>query len=178
MLSDFPSMTDPRYHSLDAVVPFLIAATVFGVARLSAPRRPMAAAAVLVTSTLIAVVVGPWPRLVGAAPLGGRPSYTPEHIETVRDALALIPDDAPVVSTADVGAHLSSRRYVYTVPVLGTATWALFDLDDPWATRPDSPLLHRSPARVRRLARQLERDPRWKTVFDRGDVLVFRRSAG
>ena len=33
------SMTDPRYHSVDAVVPFLIAATVFGIARIVAPRR-------------------------------------------------------------------------------------------------------------------------------------------
>ena len=32
-LSDFRSMTDPRYHSVAAIVPFLIAATVFGVAR-------------------------------------------------------------------------------------------------------------------------------------------------
>ena len=33
-LSDFRSMTDPRYHSVAAVIPFLIAATVFGIARL------------------------------------------------------------------------------------------------------------------------------------------------
>jgi uncharacterized membrane protein len=176
MLSDFPSMTDPRYHSLDAVVPFLVGATVFGVARLPVPRRSVAAGAVLVTSVLVGLAVGPWPRLVGAAPLGGRPSYNAEHIETLRQALALVPDDAPVVSTADVGAHLSSRRYVYTVPVVGTATWALLDLQDPWATRPGSPLLHRSPGRVRRLARELEQDTHWQKVFDRGTVLVFRRS--
>ena len=30
-LSDFRSMTDPRYHSLAAIFPFLIAATVFGI---------------------------------------------------------------------------------------------------------------------------------------------------
>ena len=35
-LSDFRSMTDPRYHSVAAVIPFLIAATVFGVARVRA----------------------------------------------------------------------------------------------------------------------------------------------
>ena len=39
LLSDFRSMSDPRYHSVAAVIPFLIAATVFGIARIrgSAP---------------------------------------------------------------------------------------------------------------------------------------------
>ena len=46
-LSDFRSMSDPRYHSVAAVIPFLIAATVFGIARIGAPRRALAAAAVL-----------------------------------------------------------------------------------------------------------------------------------
>ena len=38
-LSDFRSMTDPRYHSLAAIVPFLIAATVFGIARIRPSRQ-------------------------------------------------------------------------------------------------------------------------------------------
>ena len=46
-LSDFRSMTDPRYHSVAAIVPFLIAATVFGVSRISAGRRPLAVGGVL-----------------------------------------------------------------------------------------------------------------------------------
>ncbi len=72
-LSDFLSMTDPRYHSVAAVIPFLIAATVFGIARISAPRRGLAAAAVLVCSATLAIVVAPWARAVGGVPLGGRP---------------------------------------------------------------------------------------------------------
>ena len=176
MLSDFPSMTDPRYHSLDAVVPFLVGATVFGIARISAPRRALAASAVLVTSVLIGVVVGPWPRLVGVSPLGGRPVYSKAHIAALDDAVALVPTDAAVVATTDLGGHLSARRRIYTVPVLGESTWAVLDLDDPWATSPESPLLHRRPAKVRQLARRLERDPEWRKVFERGSVVVFRRS--
>ena len=65
-LSDFRSMTDPRYHSVAAVIPFLIAATVFGIARIGAPRRALAAAAVLVCSATLALFVGPWPRAVGS----------------------------------------------------------------------------------------------------------------
>lgn len=177
LLSDFPSMTDPRYHSLDAIVPFLIGATVLGVARISPERRSLAAGAVLVTSVLIGLVVGPWPRLVGAAPLGGRPTYSSGHVQTLREAVALVPDDAAVVSTTDLGGHLSARRFVYSVPVVGSATWAVLDLRDPWATNPGSPLLHRQPRKVRLLARRLESDPAWERVFARDGVVVFRRGA-
>ena len=71
-LSDFRSMTDPRYHSVAAVIPFLIAATVFGVARVRAPRRVLAAAGVLICSAVLAMAIAPWSRAVGATPLGGR----------------------------------------------------------------------------------------------------------
>ena len=65
-------MTDPRYHSVAAVIPFLIAATVFGIARIGAPRRALAASAVLVCSATLAVFVGPGPGRSGGIPLGGR----------------------------------------------------------------------------------------------------------
>ena len=42
-LSDFRSMTDPRYHSVAAIVPFLIAATVFGIGRIRPSRQTLAA---------------------------------------------------------------------------------------------------------------------------------------
>ena len=64
-------MTDPRYHSVAAVIPFLIAATVFGIAHIGVQRRGLAAAGILVCATTLAIVVGPWARAVGAIPLGG-----------------------------------------------------------------------------------------------------------
>jgi hypothetical protein len=168
-------MTDPRYHSLDAVVPFLIGATVFGIARVAAPRRTLAAAAVLTTSMIIGLTVGPWPRVVGITPLGSRQAYSAERVEAIRRGVALIPSDAAVISSNGAGAHLAARQYIYAVPVVGRATWALLDLEDPWATQPDSPLLHRKPGEVRRLARRLERDPAWRKVFEQDSVVVFRR---
>ena len=68
-LSDFRSMTDPRYHSVAAVIPFLIAATVFGVARVRAPRRVLAAAGVLICSAC-----SRWRSPPGAGPSARRRS--------------------------------------------------------------------------------------------------------
>ena len=75
------------------------------------------------------------------------------------------------------GAHLSDRRYVYSIPNLGGATWAVIDLRDPWVVRRDSPILTRHPEVVRALAARLARDSDWTKVFDRERVLVFRSSA-
>jgi uncharacterized membrane protein len=174
-LSDFRSMTDPRYHSVAAIVPFLIAATVLAVSRVRPGRRVLAAASVLVTSAALALVVGPWPRAVGATPLGGRASLSDEKIAALREALARVPDGAPVTASNDVGAHLSARRRVYSVPVLGDAEWVVVDLDEPWVTRPDSPILTRHPGVVHAFARRLERDPGWTVVLRRDGVVVLHR---
>jgi uncharacterized membrane protein len=177
-LSDFRSMTDPRYHSVAAVIPFLIAATVLGIRRISPPRRGLAAAAVLVCSATISLVVGPWVRVVDGTPLGGRPRLGPARIDALASAIALVPDGAPVTSSNSVGAQLSARRYVYTVPEVRRASWVVIDLRDPWVVRHDSPILTRHPEVVRTFASRLEHDPAWTKVFDRERVLVFRASAG
>jgi uncharacterized membrane protein len=176
-LSDFRSMSDPRYHSVAAVIPFLVAATVLGIERIGAPRRALAASAVLLSSSLLALVVAPWPRAVGAVPLGGLQPLARAHVEALSEAVALVPRGAPVSASNSVGAHLSSRRYAYTVPFLGRAEWVVLDLDDPWVTRPDSPILTRHPKIVKRLAARLEADADWAKVYERDGVYVFRTSS-
>jgi hypothetical protein len=171
-------MTDPRYHSVAAVIPFLIAATVFGIGRISPPRRGLAAAAVLLCSTIISLVVGPWLRVVDATPLGGRPRLSAARIDALAAAVASVPDGAPVTASNTAGAHLSDRRYIYSVPLLRNAEWVVMDLRDPWVVRPDSPVLTRHPEVVRALARRLEGDRSWTKVFERERVLVFRSSDG
>jgi uncharacterized membrane protein len=177
-LSDFRSMSDPRYHSVAAIVPFLVAATVLGVARLSESRRVPAASAVLVCSATLALVVAPWPRAVGATPLGGRASFPAAHAAAVDRAIASIPGDAPVTTTNAAGAHLSARRYVYSVPVLGRAEWVLVDLDDPWVVSADSPILTNHPEVVSVFVERLRESPDWREVSAESRVLVFRRVGG
>jgi uncharacterized membrane protein len=175
LLSDFRLMSDPRYHSIAAVVPFLIGATVLGIARLRAERRGLAVAAILVVSCTLALAVGPWSRAIGVTPLGGREAISAARVDALRDALALVPEGAPVTSSNLVGAQLSARRHVYSVPVLARAEWAVVDTAEPWVVSDESPILTQDPARVRRFVRDLERDPRWSRVFEREGVVVFRR---
>ena len=174
-LSDFRSMSDPRYHSVAAIVPFLIAATVFGVAKVGAPRRRILAAAVLVCSATLSLVVGPWGRAVGATPLGGRENVPAARADALELAVARVPDDVAVSASNTAGAHLSARRYIYSIPNLGRASWVVVDLRDPWVVSPDSPILARRPRAVSAFATRLESDPAWVREFAREGVLVFRK---
>jgi hypothetical protein len=97
-------------------------------------------------------------------------------VQALTQAVALVPAGAPVTASNPVGAHLSDRRYVFTVPLLARAEWVVVDLDDPWVTSPDSPILTRHPKVVKRFVRRLENDRRWTKVFERDRVVVFRRS--
>ena len=174
-LSDFRSMSDPRYHSIAAVIPFLIAATIFGIARIRPTRQAPAVAAVLVCSAAIALFVGPWVRAVGMTPLGGRASVSEARVDALNAAIALVPAAEPVTASNVAGAHLSARQYVYTVPVLEEATWAVVDRADPWTVSRNSPLLTNHPEIVSAFVARLDADRHWHRVLDRSGVVVFRK---
>jgi len=184
-LSDLPTTSDPYWHYASALVPILVAATVLGIARLPSRERGVAAAGVLGLSVGLSAILGPWPQLREASRLvphqewyGGTPPE--EHVDALRDAVALVPPDAPVSSTGKVGAHLSARRYVYSVPVLGRADWVVVDERDPvippGATRGGT--FRRGvldPARIRRFLAELDASPVWNRVQHRSGVSVYRR---
>lgn len=175
-LSDFRSMTDPRYHSVAAIVPFLVAATVFGLSRVRPERRAVLATAVLLISGVLSLAVGPWGRAVGVKPLGGATSASAERVAALSEAVALVPADVAVTTSNSAGAHLSARRYVYSVPYLRRAEWVVVDSADPWVVSRDSPILYPRPAVVRRFLERLQADPAWETLYERSGVVVLRRS--
>jgi uncharacterized membrane protein len=177
-LSASPAMTDPRQHYVAAVVPFLIAAAVLGVARLPAAHQAPAAAVALALGLGLTLVTGPqsW------APAGGPIWYQDEvpagRVAALRAALDLVPGDARVTATNKAGSHLSARRYVYSVPVDEDSDWIVLDVQDPWIAGRGSPVLGPHPDWLRQYRRLLETDPAWTKVFERDGVLVFRRAVG
>jgi uncharacterized membrane protein len=175
-LSDFRSMTDPRYHSVAAIVPLLVAATVFGVARLPTTRRSLAVGGVLACCATLTLVLGPWTRLVGETPLGGREVIPADRSAALADAVALIPSGAAVTTSNTSGAHLSTRQHVYSVPLLGRAEWVVVDRADPWVVTRGSPILTNHPDRVKAFVAGLQADAAWVTVYDRSGVVVLRRA--
>ena len=152
-LSDFRSMTDPRYHSVAAVIPFLIAATVLGIARIGAQRRGLAAAASWSVAATLALFVGPWARAVGSA----RSEGARMHLDsTSRRSGTPSPLSRPVRRSStsnDVGGHLSARKYVYSVPNIGSAEWVVIDRDRALGRSSRLADPHEAPEVVRALVR-------------------------
>jgi uncharacterized membrane protein len=159
LVSSTVTQTSVKSHYAAVAVPALLAATVFGTARL-APRLAYAA---LAASAAGMILLGP---------LGRVELRADAHDGAARRALERIPADAPVSATNGLGAHLSARERIFSFPVLREATWVA--VDERHLTFLDS----LKPDRARPALEALRRDPRWRLVSAENGVLVFRRTRG
>jgi uncharacterized membrane protein len=156
MLSSTVTQTSVKTHYAAVALPSLVAAAVFGAARLD--RRLAYAAAFASFAAML---------LLG--PVGRVDIRADAHDAAARRALALVPDDAPVSATNALGAHLSARMRVFSFPVLEETRWVV--VDERRLTFLDS----LEPTRARATLATLRRNPRWRLVFAEDGVLVFRR---
>ena len=175
LLSATRTQTSIHFHYTATVIPGLVAATVFGVARLQR-RWPRAAPAIvrgLVLLTLAAgVVQGPlpaWRHVPFGSDLAARDHVVTAHDRAAARVLRVVPPGVAVSATNTLGAHLSERRRVFSFPVLREARWVAVDL-----TRPS----YRDDALGRRFGpayASLRRDARWRVVRTEDGVVVLRR---
>jgi uncharacterized membrane protein len=171
-LSDRLRPVDPHAHYVAAVIPFLIAASVLGLGRLPSARRFRAVAVVAAVAVAMSLVFGPWPH----APAKQAVRYTeilPQtRVEALQRAISLVPADAAVTATNAAGSHLSARRYVYSAPVVGRATWAVVDKAD--TALAGTPAGQQPIDTPEQFVRHLRDDLRWEQVFGSDGVFVLR----
>jgi uncharacterized membrane protein len=163
-LSDSPATSGPQHHYVAAVIPFLIAATVLGISRLTRPRQVLGATVVLVGSMVMTFWVGPLPGALAPADIWYQEPVPPQHVAALREGIALVPDDVPVSATNKAGSHLSARRYIYRIPVLGRAEWLVLDTGDP-----------RDGVRALALKERIRSSPEWRQVWGTDGVFVFEK---
>jgi uncharacterized membrane protein len=175
LLADWSSTTDPHAHYVAGILPFLFGAAAIGLGRLSETGRLRTAILALTLSLASSLVVGPWPGALGGQPDFYRLDQPSERVDAVREAVSFVPPDAPVSSTNRIGSHLSARRYIYSVPVLGHAQWVVLDMSDSWMPNSERGGGAVDPGRLRRLQRSLAGSREWETVFARSGVFVFRK---
>ncbi|MBM2821791.1 MAG: hypothetical protein HW413_537 [Thermoleophilia bacterium] len=171
-LSYSPIATSPGHHYSAAVIPFLVAATIFGLARLAPNRQVSIATLILGTSLGFALVFGAWPGAPGEIRLI-HTDVTPAKVEALRAALELVPAEAPVTATNRVGAHLSARRQIFTVPVVARSDWIVLDSSDAYI--PGIVVGRENPELLRTFLRRIETSTKWEKLLDRNGVFVFRR---
>jgi uncharacterized membrane protein len=176
-LSDWPTTTDARHHYIAAVIPFLVAASVLGVARLRENRRTGVATVMAAVALGFTLILGPWPGLPEEGPVGFHAKLPAEHVAALREAESLVPGGAPVSATNIVGSRLSARRYFYSVPVLGKAGWIVLDTWNSWMPRTATRSEGRHPDVLSSFHERIERDPAWRKVFEKGGVLVFKKAS-
>jgi uncharacterized membrane protein len=171
LLSDTKTQTSIHFHYTAAAIPGLVAAAVFGAAKLR--EAGVVGRALVVAALLSGVVLGPlplWRHVPLGSDLGARDHLVGAHAEAAARAVAIVPPEAAVSATNTLGAHLSERRRVFSFPVLREADWVAVDRERP-------SYLDRAvdPARFSRALRRLEGDPRWHVVFAEDGVLVLHR---
>lgn len=177
-LSETPTQSSIHFHYVAAAIPPLVVATVLGAAWLGR-RVPARTGAILGTAVAVAVfanfrlgAVPFWQWIPGGEDYQANDWRVSSHDHVAEDALRLVPGDAVVSATNVLGAHLSARRKVLSLPKLGDATWVVADETRSSYADRSAPL----PSAIA-LAR-LRRSSEWSLVFERDGVLVFhRRSA-
>jgi uncharacterized membrane protein len=174
-LSDWPATTDSRHHYVAGVVPFLVAGSAVGISRVSAAKRVQAATGVLAVAFASAVVLGPWPGARSASMLDLGPDVPARRANALRAAVALVPEDARVSATNNVGSHLSARRYFYSVPIVERADWIVLDTQDPWIQGSDSQPARFDPAIGAKFKERIRSSPEWKQVLGQEGVYVFQK---
>ena len=176
MLSSKPQQQSIAYHYVAGEVPFVIAAMVLGLRRIAEALgrrtkpdrpssahperlRPLLAALVVVVALAATFTVGP----LSGARRGWGLERPPAHRAVIAAALAKIPADASVSADNTLGAHLSARERIYTFPLLGDAEYVVLDSQGrfgPWRTRK---------------LEKLRQDARYRLVYEKEGVLVFKR---
>jgi uncharacterized membrane protein len=175
LLSATRTQTSIHFHYTATVIPGLVAATVFGVARLQRrwPRAAPTIVRTLVLLTLAAgVVQGPlpaWRHIPFGSDLATRDHVVTAHDRAAARVLRVVPPGVAVSATNTLGAHLSERRRVFSFPVLREARWVAVDLKRP-SYRDDALGRRFGPAYAR-----LRRDARWRVVRAEDGIVVLRR---
>jgi hypothetical protein len=169
LVSDWPTTTNPKFQYTSPLIPFLITAAIFGAARFS-PGRVRGPAIVAAFSAVCFVALGPVQTVLGYEPW-------PSRDGAYLTAVGMVPDDAVVSSTQLLGGRLSARRVIYSFPVIRDAEWVVVDRRDVFV--PELPTVREGFKRafMRRQFERLAHDPRFRVVFRREKVEVYRRVA-
>jgi uncharacterized membrane protein len=165
LLSSAGGQTSIGFETTAGIVPFVVAAAIFGAARFR--RRAAGLSLGVLAGTAAVAIVSPI-YVLGAdlSALGSPLTAAKAH------AVSVVPAGAPVSASNQLGGHLSERAYITTFPQVWRARWIVVDINDPTYE-------HHHRAFFRREVRSYESDRAWRVVFSsHGIVVLHKRSTG
>jgi uncharacterized membrane protein len=156
LLSSKPEQSTVYYHYTAGIIPFVVAASVLGAARLRRPGRTLTGLAIVIGCLAL---VSPMDYTVVSV---SKRSH--REVNAIRQALKLVPSSTPVSASQSIGAYVSTRRSVAVFPQIGNAKWVIVGAME---TKEDDP------SGYKRRLNTLRSSPQWKTVFDSSGITVF-----
>jgi uncharacterized membrane protein len=163
LFSSEPLQTQIQGHYTAGVLPFVLAATVLGTARLG--RDPARVSFYALAAVAMLMVLSP--LIPAGADLVAAVRSDPARAAKSR-ALRMVPADAKVSASQAIAGYLSARRFISVFPFTHGAGWIVVDAHDTSYGGDE--------ARFRRAVRRYKRDPRWRVVYtDRGIAVLHKR---
>jgi uncharacterized membrane protein len=157
LLSSEGGQTSIVFQYTAGILPFVLAATIFGATRFR--RRADRLSLWVLVGAAVLALYSPI-RLLGAdVPALGSP-----RVAAKAHALSLVPRGAPVSASNQLGAYLSTRRYIYEFPVIRTAGWIVLDINDP-----------NEGGAYKRVVRRYEADKAWRVVYSSHGIAVLHK---
>jgi uncharacterized membrane protein len=160
LLSSKSDQTSIPFHWTAGIIPFVVAASIFGAARFRGSADHISLW-VLAAAASVAVYSPIYLLHSDVQALGSPLVSAKAH------AVGLIPEAVPVSASHQLGGHLSERRYIYTFPHIVQSRWIIVDVNDP--TYGD-----KTPG-YKRYIGQYEANKAWRIIFSSQGVTVLHR---
>ena len=159
LLSNDANQTTLQFQYTAGIVPFVVAASIFGAARFRHKVDKVSLWALIGVGCLALYS----PIYFGAADVGALGSPL---VSTKAHALSLIPHGVPVSASNQLGGHLSDRRYIYSFPSVRRSQWIVVDVNDE---------TYGDVAGYKRVIREYESNHAWRIVFSARGVTVLHK---
>jgi uncharacterized membrane protein len=159
LLSSDGNQTSLQFMYTAGILPFLVAASIFGAARYR-KRAVQLSLWVFLAAGCLALYS---PIYYGAADIRAIGSPL---VAAKSHALGLIPAGVPVSASNELGGHLAERRYSYIFPKVLRSHWIIVDAHD--STYVDA-------SGYERVIRRYESDTDWRIVYSSHGVTVLHR---
>jgi uncharacterized membrane protein len=161
LLSNKSDQVSIPTHWTAGIVPFVVAASIFGAARIKARGRDLSLAVLACCASV--ALFSPIYGLGGDVRAVGSPL-----VSAKLRAVGLIPAAVPVSASAALGSRLSERRHIYLFPYVRQSRWIAVDLND---------RTYQSRSALRRVVQKYEDDRAWRIVFSSRGVVVLERTS-
>jgi uncharacterized membrane protein len=161
VLSTHPAQTSIQHHGDAVIVPVVVAASVFGLARIGRQLHRLS----FYVLAAVAAITFYSPLLAATGNLAQANPSNPVH-RAKAHAISLIPASAAVSATNQLGAYVSARTRITLFPVIAGDNWVIVDRFDP--TMPRGPLS--------RAISRLGHSPAWTLVYSSRGVMVFAKT--